>query len=191
MSLQQNLWGSEGLLKTLQEGGVAVIPTDTIYGIVGKASDSSVVERIYRIRKRAPQKPCIILISDIGELEKFSITLSVEQKNQLEEYWSKPDPVSIVLDCPNDRFTYLHRGTHTLAFRMPHQEELRELLRRTGPIVAPSANTEGMSPAQNIEEAKKYFGDSIDMYIDGGDIQGNPSKIIKLHKDGSVTILRE
>lgn len=184
------IWNDTKLIKVLQGEGVVVMPTDTLYGIVGSALQSNVVERIYVARKRAPQKPCIILISDIAELEKFSITLSAEQKNQLQEYWDKSDPVSIVVDCPNDRFTYLHRGTNSLAFRIPTQNELREMLAKTGPLVAPSANIEGMPPAENIDEAKRYFGDSVDIYIDGGDIKGNPSKIIKLHKDGRVSILR-
>ncbi|MDE2399545.1 MAG: L-threonylcarbamoyladenylate synthase [Patescibacteria group bacterium] len=189
--------GNENLIKVLQDNGVVVMPTDTLYGIVGKALSSDAVERIYVIRKRAPQKPCIILIGEINELEKFSITLSSEQKEKLKEYWSfdnledRPAPISIVLDCPNDRFTYLHRGTNTLAFRLPYQKELQNLLLKTGPLIAPSANLEGLPPARNIFEAKEYFGNLINLYIDGGELNGKASKVIKLHKDGSVTIIRE
>lgn len=197
MSLSQNIWNDENLIKMLKENGVVVMPTDTLYGIVGQAENIFVVERIYTLRKRAPDKPCIILIGDIGELEKFYIVLSLEQKNKLKEYWSfdstqgKFGPTSIILDCLDDRFTYLHRGIKTLAFRLPAQEDLRKLLKETGPLIAPSANTEALPPSENIFEAKKYFGDLIDLYVDGGEIKGKASKIIRLHKDGSVTILRE
>ena len=61
----------------------------------------------------------------------------------------------------------------------------------TGPLIAPSANTEGLSPAENIEQAKKYFGDLVDFYVDGGLITSRASKIVRLHTDGSVSILRE
>jgi tRNA A37 threonylcarbamoyladenosine synthetase subunit TsaC/SUA5/YrdC len=47
-----------------------------------------------------------------------------------------------------------------------------------------------MPPAETIEEAKKYFGDGVDIYIDGGRIAGKASKVIKLHKDSSISILR-
>jgi L-threonylcarbamoyladenylate synthase len=85
----------------------------------------------------------------------------------------------------------LHRGTKTLAFRLPSSQSLRTLLIETGPLIAPSANPEGQAPAQNITEAKKYFGDLVDFYLDGGEIHGKASKVIKLHKDGSIHILRE
>jgi len=62
---------------------------------------------------------------------------------------------------------------------------------RTGPLIAPSANPEGLPPARNLEEAKGYFGDSVDMYMDGGEINGKASRLVKLRKDGSVVILRE
>ena len=71
MPFQQNIWDNENLVKVLKADGVGVMPTDTLYGIVGKAKTEKVVNRIYTIRKRAPDKPCIILIGDIGELNKF------------------------------------------------------------------------------------------------------------------------
>lgn len=181
------MWNNPNLIKVLKEDGIAVMPTDTLYGIMGNALNSSVVNRIYKIRKRAPEKPCIVLIGDINGLENFLITLSGEQKNKIKEF---KEPVSFILDCPNETFAYLHRGTKTLAFRLPIDQKLRDLLIKTGPLIAPSANLEGLSPAENISEAKKYFGDSVDLYIDEGTIKNKASKVIKLHKDGSVEVLR-
>ncbi len=180
---------NKNLIKVLNENGVVVMPTDTLYGIVGKAEDEKIVNRIYDLRKRAPNKPCIVLIADIMELEKFSIHLSDEQKKALVNYW--PGPVSIVFDCFDEKFAYLHRGTNSLAFRLPTPTSLQDLLKKTGPLIAPSANLEGLPPALNVVEAKEYFGSSVDLYVDGGEINGKASKVIKLLKDGSVTILRE
>jgi len=179
---------SKNIIKVLKDNGIVVMPTDTLYGILGKALNASVVNRIYSTRKRNPEKPCIVLIGDISKLEKFSISLSEKQKITIKEYW--PGPVSIVLDCEDEKLEYLHRGTKTLAFRLPAQIDLQELLKETGPLVAPSANLEGLPPSENISEAKKYFGDSVDLYVDGGAIKGRASKVIKLNKDGSVDILR-
>jgi len=189
-------WDDENLMVVLKKGGVAIMPTDTIYGLVGQAQNISTVNRIYSLKKRNPQKPCIILIGDIGELAKFSITLSPEQKNKIQECWSFGDaqdfqPTSIILDCEDESLTYLHRGTKTLSFRLPSLAPLRELLLETGPLIAPSANPEGLPPAKNIVEAKKYFGDSVDFYLDGNEVDNKHSKLIQLHKDGSESILRE
>ncbi|MFA5095470.1 MAG: L-threonylcarbamoyladenylate synthase [Candidatus Paceibacterota bacterium] len=187
--MNENIWNDENLIKVLNENDVVVMPTDTIYGIVGKAFNKDVVERIYKIRERSPDKPCIILIGNIDELNKFSVVLSKKQKEITKEYW--PGPVSVILDCPDDSFKYLHRGTKTLAFRLPLSEFLQNLLLKTGPLLAPSANKEGITPALNIKEAKKYFGNSIDLYIDGGELKGEASKLIKLNNGNSIIVLRE
>jgi L-threonylcarbamoyladenylate synthase len=181
-------WKDENLVNILREGGVTVIPTDTIYGIVGRAESEATVNRIYEIRKRREDKPSIILIGNMAELKKFSINLSPVQKNSLEKYW--PGPVSIVLEAEEASISYLHRGTKTLAFRVPAEENFREFLLKVGPIIAPSANPEGGTPAKTTEEAKKYFGDNVDYYLDGGEINGKPSQVIKLASNGEVTVLR-
>ena len=187
-----NIWNNENLIKALKSGDIAVMPTDTLYGIVGKAENGETVNRIYELRRRAPNKPCIMLIADVNELEKFSVSLSEKQKDAVKKYWTNSsDPTSIVLECLDKKFEYLHRGTKTLAFRLPAQKELRDLILKTGPLVAPSANLEGLPPAKNITEAQKYFGDFVDIYIDGGEIGGKASKVIELRKDGSALILRK
>lgn len=182
-------WNIKNLVDVLKNGGIAVMPTDTIYGLVGLAEDVVTVNRIYNLKKRKCEKPCIILIGNINQLENFSITLSEKQKNKLKEFW--PGPVSIIFDCANGSFSYLHRGTKTLAFRFPAPQDLQNLIIKTGPLIAPSVNPEGSKPAENIQEAKQYFGNSIDFYLDGGKISGKASKVIKLHRDGSMNILRE
>ena len=182
------MWNDSSLIKILKDGGVVVMPTDTIYGIVGSALNKNTVERIYKIRKRTPEKPCIILIGDFSEVKKFGVTISEEQKNRIREY---EGGVSVVLDCLEYEFEYLHRGTKTLAFRVPAPQEFKDLLLKTGPLIAPSANSEALPPSRNIQEARNYFGDSVDFYVDGGEISSKASKIIKLHTDGSVIIVRE
>jgi len=186
--MREDLWNEDDLAQVLNNDGVVVMPTDTIYGIVGRAFSSKVIDRIYKLRKRTLEKPCIILIGDIKELKKFGIELSPKQEIIVNEYW--PGPVSIVIDCPSDDLFQLHRGTKTLAFRMPSPEGLRNLLNKTGPIIAPSANLEGRFPSRSIEDAYKYFGKNVDKYVDGGTIHNNPSLILRLFNDDTTTIIR-
>jgi L-threonylcarbamoyladenylate synthase len=173
--MQNNIWDNKNLIKTLQGNGVVVMPTDTIYGIVGKAPEKNVVGRIYDIKRRNPEKPCIILIANTDELKKFGIKLTQNQKDILKELW--PGPISVILDH--------------FAFRLPSPKPLRNLLLKTGPLIAPSANPEARLPSKNIEEAKEYFGNSVDLYIDGGEFTSKASKLIKLNDDGSIIVLRE
>jgi L-threonylcarbamoyladenylate synthase len=169
----------------LQNGGIGVIATDTLYGIVGRALDKPAVNRIYRLKRRHPDKPFIILISDYGDLASFNINLTPALKRQLNSYW--PGPVSVVLPCPHASLAYLHRGKKSLAFRLPAKKTLRSLLKLTGPLVAPSANPEGHSPAQTISQARSYFENTVDFYRPG-QTGPRPSRLIRLSETEAETL---
>ena len=180
---------TDQIIKFLKAGEVGVMPTDTIYGIVGSALDPDVVENIYRLRRKTLDKPLIILISDLNDLNHFNILLTEKQRNFLKKNW--PNPLSVVLSCPDEKFFYLHRGKKSLAFRMPKDETLLEILKKVGPLVAPSTNFEGEKPSETIAEAKKYFGDKVSFYCLGGKLISKPSTIIQLLEDGTKVVLRE
>ena len=179
---------SAEVVRILENGGIGILATDTLYGIVGSALKRDTVERIYTVRKRAPDKPCIILISSVDDLRQFSIQVDQSTEKELLKYW--PGPVSIILPCPDEKFAYLHRGERSLAFRIPHDKELLRLLEQTGPLLAPSANTEGEPPAETIEEARRYFGENVDFYIDDGLIQSPPSTILRF-ENGEMSLVRK
>ncbi|MFA6422368.1 MAG: tRNA pseudouridine(55) synthase TruB [Candidatus Buchananbacteria bacterium] len=173
-------------LHELKAGQVAVMPTDTIYGLLGQALNKKTVERIYKLKKRAPDKPAIILISSIEDIKLFGIKLTKEENEVVNNLW--PGKVSIVLPCKSKKNSYLHRGTNTLAFRLPKKKDLILLLKQTGPLIAPSANPEGFSPAKSIKQAKNYFNNDVDLYI-AGRSNSEPSTLVKIEK-GKLIILR-
>lgn len=174
-------------LEILKKGGVGIIATDTLYGLVGQALNPTPVAKIYALKERDPLKPFIVLISHPKDLIMFGIRLEAGTKIELESYW--PGPVSVILECKNSQFEYLHRGTETLAFRQPGKTDLLELLKKTGPLVAPSANPESLPPAKTISEAKTYFGDRVDFYSEG-DTGSKPSKVIKVTASG-IEVIRD
>lgn len=176
------------IIDLLKQGGVGVLGTDTIYGLVGRALQPETVERIYELRGRDPGKPMIVLIGSLDDLSLFQIKLKNNERKILSKLW--PGKVSVILPCPNHEFEYLHRGTETLAFRLPQKEELINVLRETGPLAVPSANPEGLAPAKTIEEAKSYFGDKVDFYLDEGWLEGLPSTLVTL-ENGKMVIKRK
>lgn len=178
-------------INILKNGGIGVIKTDTLYGILGSALNKKTVERIYEIKGRDKNKPFIILISSIRELEIFGIKIDHPTKKIIENYW--PGKVSIILPIQIKflaKFEYLHRGQKTLAFRLPKSVRLTSILKKTGPLVAPSANPQAEKPANSAAEAKKYFAEKIDFYEAGGKGINKPSKLIKI-TSRKVTILRD
>ena len=101
----------------LTAGGIGIMPTDTLYGLVGSAFSKKAVARIFKIKKRNPKKPLIVLIGSTADLRRFCIRIDKKTGNILSRFW--PGNVSVILSCPHRRFAYLHRGTKTLAFRLP------------------------------------------------------------------------
>lgn len=176
----------------LKKGGIVVAPTDTLYGVLGSALNKETVARIYRLRKRNTKKPMIILIGSLRDLSTFGIVPIERTRRILKRLW--PGKVSVIFPITKKasraRFSYLHRGTNTLAFRLPRSKRLRALLQKTGPLVAPSANPEGLSPATTIQKAKRYFGGRVDAYIDGGTIVSRPSTLVTLRNE-TITVTRK
>ena len=174
------------IIDILKKGGIGVLPTDTIYGLVGLALDKEAVERIYKVRKRDSRKPFIILINSLKDLDIFSVKINGRTEDFLKKIW--PGPVSVILPISDerqetkDKFRYLHRDTGTLAFRLPKNFAFRTILKKTGPLVAPSANIAGQPSAFIIKEAKKYFGGSVDFYVDGGKLNNNSSSLVEVRR---------
>jgi L-threonylcarbamoyladenylate synthase len=188
LSLKQQKTLHSSFAARLRKGAVGVLPTDTIYGLVGSALLPKAVKRIYRLRKRNSRKPFLVLISSIPDLKLFGVKINLVTRHILNEVW--PGKVSVILPAPSSKFRYLHRGLKSIAFRLPRSKALRKLLELSGPLVAPSANWEGKPPAENIREAKRYFGNQADFYIDKGVLKSFPSTLIALEK-GRVVIKRQ
>lgn len=165
----------ETIARLLNEGGIGVLRTDTIYGVVARADDERAVERIYEVKGRTPSKSPIVLIGSVSQL------FEPCDDARLNELW--PGKNSVIL--PSEKPAWIVRGNASIAYRMPDNAALRELLMKTGPLIAPSANPEGDVPATTIDEARAYFGDNVDFYVDGGAVTDNtPSKLYRLQEDG-------
>jgi len=167
------------LVEKLLSGGIAVLRTDTIYGIVAKADNQAAVERVYGAKGRTPSKSPIVLLANMNDL--FD-NPSPDEKAMIKGLW--PGKNSIIFPSSNAP-SWLIRGNESMAYRIPNDESLLQLLERTGPLIAPSANPEGQPPAMNIQEAVAYFYKIVDIYVDGGQIIDNtPSKLFKITKAG-------
>ncbi|MEW5805377.1 MAG: L-threonylcarbamoyladenylate synthase [Patescibacteria group bacterium] len=183
-------WKKLGLL--LREGVIAVMPTDTIYGICGSALNRKTVEKIYQLKQRSPGKPMIILISDLAELSLFGVKPSLKELKILKKLW--PGRISIILPIKNkdkkESLFYLHRGTSGLSFRLPKDKFLLKILKISGPVVAPSANLEDKEPAGTINQARKYFGNSVVYYAGKKVYSKEPSTLIRF-SNRKIEVLRK
>lgn len=158
----------------LSAGAVGVIPTDTVYGIVAAARNQAAVDRLFCVKPREG-KPGTVIAADIEQL----LDLGVRRRDVelVESEW--PAPLSVIVPLA-DSMVYLHRGVGSVAVRIPDDEPLRQALKISGPLMTSSANMPGEVTAQTVAEARAYFGETVDFYVDGGSLaHAQPSKIVR------------
>ena len=169
----------------LQQGQVGVIPTDTIYGLAASAYDEVAVTRLYAVKKRE-HKPGTVIAASIDQL--ISLGIEPHYLNYVASLW----PASLSVVIPTSERPYLHQGVGSLAMRVVADPNLRTILEQTGPLLTSSANQPGEPESTIIERAWQYFGDSVDFYVNGGDLSGRKaSTIIRLLPDNSIELLRQ
>lgn len=169
---------------------VFVGPTDTIYGLLASAFSEKSVERIFKIKGRDDNKALIVLISKIQDLNLFGIKITEGQKKFLEKHW--PNKLTVVLDCKSKKFKYIYKEKNSIAFRIPKNKKIQRLLKRYGPLVAPSANLQGEKTVETLREAKRIFGRNVDFYIGANKrIKGKSSTLISLNDFGQHLVLRQ
>ena len=176
---------SPKLVEMINSGAVGILLTDTLYGIVAKADNESAVARVYEIKNRTDSKPPIVLIGDVSQMYD-PLPNGVDET--VDGKW--PGKNSIIVPSPSAP-EWLVRGSNGVAYRLPANNMLRNLLRQTGPLIAPSANLEGEQPARSVGEAQGYFGDKVDFYVDGGvAFDSQPSNLFSMTVDGDFEQLR-
>lgn len=170
----------------LKNGGVGVMPTDTVYGLVARAEDPDAVARMYALKDR-DHKPGTVIAASVDQLVKLGVPKS--HLDKVSKWW--PNPLSVETPL-GDNLSYLHQDTGRQGFRVVADEAVRAVLEQTGPLVTSSANHPGKPGSVTADEAMAYFGDRVDFYVDGGDLSGRaPSTIIKISDDGAIEVIRD
>jgi L-threonylcarbamoyladenylate synthase len=172
------------LVAMIRRGAVGILPTDTLYGVVASAQHPAAATRLYELKRRE-RKPGTTVAANVEQLEALGI--DSQQLARITHLW--PNPLSVILP---HKLTHIHQGRGDSPFRIVADSHLQKLLAQTGPLVTSSANHPGEQPATNLAAAQTYFGDSVDFYVDGGDLgERPPSTIIRLEDNGDITIIRE
>ncbi len=173
------------VIEILMHGGMVVLRTDTLYGVLARAADADAVAKVYALKDRDEKKSPIVLISSPDQLfDEPTDTI----KKMTSNVW--PGKVSVIMPSVNAP-VWIRRDNNSVAYRLPANAELRDLIAKTGPLIAPSANPEGHEPAMSIDEAYDYFGEGVDAYVDGGYVYDDtPSQLIVVRDDGTVERLR-
>lgn len=166
----------------LKKGGVAVIPTDTVYGLAAHPDFAEAVERLYTIKGREAKKPIALLASDAAAAERFlGNPLPTAAADLAARHW--PGGLTLVLP----------KGDIYEGLRVPDHEWTRRLLAECGGVLrVTSANLSGQRAATDALQALADVGLSADLVVDGGISPGGvASTVVKIGPDGAPQILRQ
>ncbi|MBF4162823.1 L-threonylcarbamoyladenylate synthase [Nocardioides acrostichi] len=161
---------------TLQRGGLAVIPTDTVYGIACDAFDSSAVKALLRAKGRGREMPPPVLVSAATTLDALAVKVPGYARALVEAFW--PGPLTIVCHQQTSLQWDLGETRGTVAVRMPDHDLTREVLERTGPLAVSSANRTGQPAATDADEAERMLGEEVDVLVDDGPAPGGEASTI-------------
>lgn len=174
---------------TIKNGGVIVMPTDTVYGIVCDATNTEAIKKAYELKNRDFSKAMIVLVDNSNMLEKCCREFSKLEKELL---FKSPCPTTVILKR-NKRFLpdILCNGSDEIAIRCPKDRKLLDLLYKVnGPVIATSANVSSKKTITDIDLLEDSIKDNIDLIIDGGHIDRGASTIVKVI-DNKIKILRD
>ncbi|MFN8588056.1 MAG: L-threonylcarbamoyladenylate synthase [Candidatus Eisenbacteria bacterium] len=159
-------------------GGVIAFPTDTLYGLGCSLFDVSAVEMVARLKRRPPSMAVISLIPDPEQAWGLAVDISPLADRLMRTCW--PGPLSLIFHASGLVPAAVQGGGGTIALRCPKDPLSHALLGRIGgPVVSSSANLSGQPPAETAEDVVKYFGNQLDLILDGGPRRGGmPSTLV-------------
>jgi len=167
-------------------GGVVAVPTDTVYGLAASLRQPEALANVFRLKDRPRDVSLPIMVADFGTITGLGIALDERALAVADAFW--PGALTIVVPVPSD-LAALVGANGTLGFRIPDREDLRSLLRRTGPLAVTSANLHGEPPCTTAESVVTAFRDrGLVGVLDGGACGGVVSTVVSL--DGPWRVLR-
>ena len=173
----------------LREGGLVVIPTETVYGLGGDGTNPLSAKKIYAAKGRPSDNPLIIHIASPADAEKYANTNEVYYK--LARAFM-PGPITVILPKKDTVPYETTGGLDTVAIRCPSHPVANAIIREAGiPIAAPSANISGKPSTTAVEYVIEDFLGRVDMIIDGGACEiGLESTIVMVTDKGGLILLR-
>jgi len=153
----------------VQRSGVIAFRTDTFYGLGANPLDARAVQKVRQLKGRADDKPILLLISDLYQVDRFV----AERTNAFDRIASRhwPGPLTLVGRARPELPPELTAGTNSIGLRLPADDNLRAFVRICGgSLTATSANASGQPAARNANEVEKYFGAGIDLIVNSGEV---------------------
>ncbi|MDN4638912.1 L-threonylcarbamoyladenylate synthase [Agreia sp. PsM10] len=172
-------------------GALVVIPTDTVYGIAADAFNPVAIQALLDAKGRTRSSPPPVLVPGVATLDALAETVSQPVRDLVDAFW--PGGLTIIVPARSSLAWDLGDTRGTVALRQPSDPIALELLTEVGPLAVSSANLTGQPAATTASLALESLGDSVDVYLDGGETETVTSTIVDASSfaaDGSIRIVR-
>ncbi len=175
--------------RIINEGGLVVFPTETVYGLGADAFNAEACARIFSAKGRPPDNPLIVHLPDPHDIS----TAAEEPPELLAELFRvfSPGPLTVVVKKKDRIPDIVTGGLDTVALRVPSHPAALALLAEAGvPVAAPSANRSGYPSPTTFIAARKAMEGRVEAIIDGGDCDHGIESTVAAERDGKIIILR-
>ena len=179
--------GIEKASQIINQGGVVIFPTDTVYGIGCDPYNKASIEKIYKIKSRCITKSVPVLTYSIETAERIA-QFDQLAKKIVKKFW--PGPLTIILKVTDEKIKKSLNLKNKIAIRVPDHKCTLELLKKCNYLVGTSANISGDLPHTNPKECLKKMQD-YDVFVDGGMITSNGESTIIEIENEEIKIIRE
>lgn len=177
------------IIKTLKDGKLVIMPTDTIYGIIGDATNEDVINKVYEVKERPHDKPLLILVSNLSMLHELVTEIPKETEKIIKKFW--PGPLTILLKKSSKVSDTLTANSSLVAIRMPNDKRLLNIMNRLNrPLISTSANISSHNAITNPNQLEEKMKEKIDLIVDEGTVNNEASTLITI-VNGKIEILRE
>lgn len=169
----------EAAARAIEREDVVVYPTGTVYGLGADACAVAAIERVYRIKRRERAKPISVAVPDLPAVEAVA-HLTPHSRAFMESFL--PGPVTVVCRRRAELPDALTAGGTRVGVRIPDHPVARDLLRRTPPLTATSANRSGEPAVTALSELPEGLKEEVAVLLDGGRTNGEPSTVVDVDR---------
>ncbi len=169
--------------RCLKEGGLVVIPTETVYGLGADSSNADAIDKIYKAKGRPSDNPLIIHITDKSDVDNIACDISQDARRLMDKFW--PGPLTVILKKQPHIIDKVTAGLETVAVRMPSHPTANKIIKMSGVYVAaPSANLSGSPSPTVLKHVADDMMGRVDYIVDGNDSTiGLESTIVDMSGD--------
>src|ERR1041385_2020173 len=172
----------DDIVECLENGGVVLLPTDTVYGLgVSRKFDKS-MDRLFALKRRPRTVNLPIMVASDAELEPLGFEIS-ESARRLLRSPLIPGSLTLAMGFSSEYRPAWLAGRDEAAVRIPNDERLLSVLRETGPLLVTSANAHSAETPDNVADILAQLDGAPDLFVDGGTLRTTASTLVNCRLD--------